>query len=76
VTGHHISVRKMNRMFAAAKAAGERPFATIERYWNDPDYAADLDAEQAVEQAKLNARLDESARLVRERREQSQQNAA
>jgi hypothetical protein len=67
----NITVRHLGRCLAAAKAAGERPFATIERYWSDPDYAATLDAERAEQQAKLNARLDANVRLVREKRGQA-----
>lgn len=64
-----ISVRQLARCINAPRAPGEpRPFATIERYWNDPAYAAQLDAERAVEQRKLNAMLDKSARRAREKR--------
>lgn len=70
MAGHRtsISVRQLNRCLAAARREGERPFATIERYWNDPEYADALEAERNAEQAKLNARIDAAMERARERR--------
>lgn len=36
----------------------ENDFSTIERWWSDPAYRAQLEAERVVEQAKINAKLD------------------
>jgi hypothetical protein len=57
-----VSVRQMDRMFKAAQADGEQPFATIKRYWADP---TPFEAEAAVEQRALNARIDASIAKAR-----------
>lgn len=65
-----ISTRQLARCLAEPRAPDEpRPFETIERYWNDPEYAAQLDAERQVEQARLNAQIDDGIRRAREKRE-------
>jgi hypothetical protein len=65
MTRHSISVRQLARCMADAKAAGEEPFSTIKSYWANPE---PFEAERAVEQARLNARIDDAQRRARERR--------
>lgn len=55
MTFSRVSVRQMDRMFKAAQAADEQPFATIKSYWANPE---PFEAERKVEQRKLNARID------------------
>jgi hypothetical protein len=63
-----ISVRQLAKCMAAAQAEGERPFGTFERYWNDPEFAAEQDAERQDWQARTHALIDEGVRKAREKR--------
>lgn len=64
-----VSQRNLAAFLARPRSPDEaRPFGTIERYWNDPEFAAQLDAERAAEQARVNALIDEGMRRAREKR--------
>lgn len=53
-----------------ASVRSEEPFATLNRYWTDPDYRAELASERVTQQAALNARIDANIAAARARRQQ------
>lgn len=44
-----------------------REFPTLERYWNDPAFRTELEAERAVEQGKINLQITGSIERFWER---------
>ena len=44
------------------------PIPTLRRYWSDPAFLAELEAERQQKQAELNAQIDASMRRAWERR--------
>jgi len=44
------------------------PIPTLRRYWSDPAFRAEIEAERQQRQAELNAQIDASMRLAWERR--------
>lgn len=69
MTFSRVSVRQMDRMFKAAQAADE-PFDApiLKRYWADPEFRKQHDAETQSWRDRTNAMIDESMRRHREKR--------
>lgn len=38
------------------------PIPTLRRYWSDPAFAAEIDADQQARQDEINRRMDEAIR--------------
>lgn len=60
------SYHAMSQHVAAVHADSEQ-FPYLTRYWNDPAFRAEADAERVRKQAELNAQIDASARRAWER---------
>jgi nucleoside-diphosphate-sugar epimerase len=69
MTRASISVRQLARCMAEARREGETPFETFTRYSNDPEFAAEHDADRAEWQRRTHALIDEGVRRARESRE-------
>ena len=61
------SYHSMEQHAKAVHVGNREDFSFLQRYWSDPAFRAEMDAERVQKQAELNAQIDASMRRAWER---------